>query len=94
MNESSNVWLRKFSWSAKKVKEHLDNIELVCDDVQIIYRDTINKAITLKERYKFSYFDSLMLASALEGNCQVIFTEDMSDGQIINKTLKITNPFK
>ena len=94
MNESSNVWFRKFSWNAQQVKEHLDNIELVCDEVLPIYRDTINEALALRDRYGFTYFDCLMLASALEGNCQVIFTEDMSDGQIINNTLRIANPFK
>ena len=93
-NETSNVWFRKFSWSAAKIDEHLDNIEMVCDDVLPIYRETISKALSLKNRYGFSYYDCLMLASALEGNCQIIFTEDMSDGQIINETLKIVNPFK
>ena len=93
MNESSNVWFRKFNWSASKIKEHLDNIEMVCDEVFPIHRNTINKALSLKERYGYSYYDCLMLASALDGNCQIIYTEDMSDGQIIDNTLKITNPF-
>jgi len=93
MNESSNVWFRKFNWSASKIKEHLDNIEMVCDEVFPIHRNTIDKALSLKERYGYSYYDCLMLASALDGNCQIIYTEDMSDGQIINDTLKIVNPF-
>jgi len=94
MNESSNVWFKKFKWSATEIEKHLDNIELVCSEILPIHRDTINKALALKDRYKYSYFDSLMLASALEGNCQIIFTEDMSNGQIISDSLKIVNPFK
>ena len=94
MNESINVWSRKFKWSAAKIEEHLDNIELVCDGVLLIHRDTINKALALQTRYGYSYYDCLMLASALDGNCQIIFTEDMSDGQIINDILRIINPFK
>jgi len=93
-NEISNVWFREFNWDSDKVEEHLDNIELVCDEVFPIYRATINSALELKKRYGFSYFDSLMLASALEGNCNVIFTEDMNDGQVINNSLTIKNPFK
>jgi len=93
MHESSNVWIKKFSWNTRQVKDHLDNIEMVCDTVLPIYRDTINKALALKDRYKYSYFDCLMLASALEGGCQIIFTEDMNDKQLINNTLKIVNPF-
>jgi len=50
-------------------------------------------ALSLKDRYGYSYYDCLMLASALEGNCRVIYTEDMSDGQMIDGALEIINPF-
>jgi predicted nucleic acid-binding protein len=94
MCESSNVWMKKYKWSSIKTKEHLDNIKLICDEILPIQRSTINKATDLKERYGYSFYDCLMLASALEGNCKIIFTEDMQDGQIINDILKIKNPFK
>lgn len=93
-NEASNVWIKKCAWSEKKIKEHLDNIELVCDEIMLIQRETINMALELKDRYGYSYYDCLMLASALEDKCNIILTEDMSDGQIINGELKIINPFK
>jgi len=94
MNESSNVWFRKFTWDTTKIRNHLDNIELVCDEVLPVHRGTIDEALSIKDRYGFSYFDCLMLSSALEGNCNIIFTEDMNDGQLINDTLRIVNPFK
>jgi len=50
-------------------------------------------ALDLKEKYGYSFFDCLMLASALESGCDVILSEDMGDGQIIENTLKIVNPF-
>jgi predicted nucleic acid-binding protein len=34
-----------------------------------------------------------MLASALDSDCAVIYTEDMSSGQMIDDRLKIVNPF-
>jgi len=48
MNESSNVWFNKFKWSATEIEKHLDNIELVCDEVLTIHRNTINKALSLR----------------------------------------------
>jgi len=42
-------------------------------------------------RYGFSYYDSLIIASALECECSVLFSEDMQHGQIIESTLKIVN---
>ena len=94
LNEVSNVMLKKFSLSSTQIREHLDNIELVCDEMLPVHRGTIDNALAIKDRYGFSYFDSLMLASALDGDCQIIFTEDMSDGQLINDTLRIVDPFK
>ena len=94
LNEISNVLGKKFSLNHSEAKELLDNIEAVCDEVLPINRKTIDNALVLKDRYGFSYFDSLILSSALESECNVIFSEDMSDGQIIEKTLRIINPFK
>jgi len=93
LKEASNVWFRKFGWDGPKIKEHLDNVELVCDEILQISRKTIDRAIDAKDRYGFSFYDCVMLASALEGNCDIIFSEDMNDGQIIDGKLKIANPF-
>ncbi len=75
-NEASNVWFKKFGWNSERIKEHLDNIELICEEVLPVGRNTVNSAL---EKYRFSYYDCLMLASALEGECSVIFTEDMNN---------------
>jgi len=50
-------------------------------------------ALSLKEKYNYSWWDSLVLASALENNCQIVYSEDMQHGQIIEHSLKIVNPF-
>jgi len=93
LNEASNVWFRKYGFDGQTISKYLDNIELVCDEVVTIQRSTINKALSLKDRYGYSYYDCLILASALEGNCRAIATEDMNNGQVINQQLTIENPF-
>ena len=93
LNEASNTWFRKYGWDSAKIHSHLDNIELVCDEVFPIARSTINTALSLKNRYGYSYYDCVMLASALENACDIIMTEDMNNGQVINGTLTIINPF-
>jgi predicted nucleic acid-binding protein len=50
-------------------------------------------ALNLAERYQYSYFDSLILASALEAGCQILYSEDLQDGQRIENQLTIVNPF-
>lgn len=61
--------------------------------VNVVFK-TIQSAWKIKERYRFSYWDSLIVASALEYNCSMLYTEDLQDGQIIENKLKIINPFK
>jgi len=94
LNEASNVWFKKYGWAGAKIHKHLDNIELLCDEILMIGRSTIDIALSLKDDYGYSYYDCLMLAAALESNCNIIMTEDMNDGQTINEHLKINNPFK
>ena len=93
-NEASNVWFKKYSLSKHEITKYLDEIEAVCDETVLVRRKTINQALEIKERYNYSFYDCLMLASAIEANCNIILTEDMGEGQVINSTLKIVNPFK
>ncbi|MEI7668943.1 MAG: PIN domain-containing protein [Pseudomonadota bacterium] len=48
----------------------------------------------LREKYMLSYWDSFIISSAIDANCDCLYTEDMQDGQIIDGKLKIINPFK
>ena len=93
LNEINNVMIKKWKMSAEAVKTVQGDVRRI-SEVAYIDEDTIDKAIDLNSRYGFSYYDCLMLSSALESDCDIIYTEDMNDGQIINDTLKIVNPFK
>jgi predicted nucleic acid-binding protein len=55
--------------------------------------ETIDKALELHEKYKYSYYDCLMLASALNSGCKYMLSEDLADGHIIEGNLKIVNIF-
>ena len=50
------------------------------------------KAIVLQARYKYGFYDSLIIAAALEADCKVLYSEDLQDGQVIDG-LAIKNPF-
>jgi predicted nucleic acid-binding protein len=58
-----------------------------------VTKNTCLYALSLKEKYHYSLWDSLVLASALENDCQVVYSEDMQNEQIIENSLKIVNPF-
>lgn len=63
-------------------------------NVQIIQISTLQQAHKIKLKYGFSYWDSLIVASALETNCEQLYSEDMQHKQVIEGRLTILNPFQ
>jgi predicted nucleic acid-binding protein len=61
--------------------------------VLVIETNTVTKAIEINNRYGYSYWDSLILATALLNDCSIIYSEDMQHNQIIEQNTKIINPF-
>jgi predicted nucleic acid-binding protein len=53
----------------------------------------ILKAIETMRRYRLSFWDSLIIQSALHGGATILYTEDLQHGQVI-ETLAVENPFR
>ena len=49
-------------------------------------------ALEIQDRYRYSFYDSLVIAAALESGCTRLFSEDLQAGQRIEH-LTIENPF-
>ena len=73
--------------NARVIIEYLANWDVVVNDKYITL-----KAIDLQERYRFSFWDSLVIQAAIQGQAGLLLSEDLPDGQVI-KDLKILNPF-
>ena len=56
--------------------------------------DTIERACQIADKFQYSFYDSLIIAAALSCNCKTLYSEDMQDGQVIENSLTIVNPFK
>jgi predicted nucleic acid-binding protein len=94
MKEFVNVSFKKsFHNTTEELIRHLKNVEqsfIVADVTTEIIIDSID----LKNQYRYSFYDSLIIATALKQKCDIIYSEDLQDGQVIRKTLKIVNPLK
>jgi predicted nucleic acid-binding protein len=93
LNEVANVFLLKFRIAPDDVARKIRELSQGCK-ISVVDFETVMSAIRLHREYGYSYFDSLMLASALREECSTIYTEDMQNGQVIDGTLTIVNPFK
>jgi predicted nucleic acid-binding protein len=49
-------------------------------------------ASRLRESTGFSFWDSLIVASALDAGCSTLYSEDMQHGQVIDGRLTVLNP--
>ena len=92
IQELINTITRKFKY---QYSDALNAITECCNNSNLFTNNhsTIIQACNIAERYKFSFYDSLILSAALDSNCSIIYTEDMNDGQVINDKLTIKNPF-
>lgn len=55
--------------------------------------DIFSRSLAVQQRYRFSYYDSLVVGAALEAGCKRLLTEDLQHGQKI-EGLRIENPFR
>lgn len=90
--ESANVVRRKFGRSLTEIEIFHDSLLDACR-LQLILPTTIRGALTIMERYGFSIYDSLIVATALEAGCSTLYSEDMHHGQVIEERLTLVNPF-
>ena len=56
------------------------------------YVELFSDALDIKEGWKYSFYDSLIIAAALKANCNMLLSEDLHHGQQI-RDLVISNPF-
>lgn len=92
INEFVNVTLRKKMLAHEEIVTIVDKLFVVFL-VASITRDTVKKAVAISKEHRYSYFDCFMLASALENDCSILYSEDMHHGHVIDGKLEIINPF-
>ena len=93
VQEFFNVAFRRFShpMSTAEAEQYLITVFrplLAVHSSPAIYVE----ALRLVGKYRFGWYDSLILAAALEGRCETLYSEDFQHGREI-EGLRIENPF-
>ena len=55
-------------------------------------RTLYERALAIQQRYRYAFYDSLIIAAAIEARCTRLLTEDLQHGQVID-SVRIENPF-
>ena len=93
LNEFVSVAQRKLRRPWKEIVSAITDIQIFCPDPKPITLATHKSALRISERYRYSIYDSLVIAAALASSCDVLYSEDLKDGQEI-ENLTIENPFR
>ena len=93
VQECLNTVLRKaqIALDIKAARAYLDTV--LAPLLQVAPSAALyHRALDVQERYRFSFYDSLIVAAALAAGCNQLLSEDMQDGQRI-EGLTVRNPF-
>ena len=91
LNEFAAVLRRKFKRDWDEIAQAVADVRIILDPVRPISVETHAAAVDLARRYGFSFYDALIVASALEAKCDTLLTEDLQAGRTI-QGLTIVNP--
>lgn len=93
VNEFVNVALRKFEVPLKP-RECADYLEAVLAPLcQVFWSPRLAvRALDLHEGHQISWYDSLIVAAALEAGCETLYSEDLQSGRRFGDLL-VSNPF-
>ncbi len=50
------------------------------------------EALHIRHKHRLSWYDCLIVAAAMQGNCAILYTEDLQHGQKFDN-LRVVNPF-
>ncbi|GHU32229.1 twitching motility protein PilT [Spirochaetia bacterium] len=91
INETTNQLIRN-KISEETIKRNIEYMYKICT-IQDFTKNIILSASSLRESYSLSFWDSIIVASAIESNSSILASEDMQDDlKIKNTTIK--NIFK
>lgn len=93
LNEFNNTCFKKSLLKPNEIEFAVKEYTSMFN-VAILNIDTIISALSIKQKYGFSYYDCLIISSALQNDCTILYTEDMQHLQRIDDKLTIINPFK
>jgi predicted nucleic acid-binding protein len=94
LNEYANAIRRKYGRDWKDISRDLDAIRGAVARVDPITDEANREALRLVARYRLAWFDAVLLAVALAGGVEALYSQDMQHGLLIDDRLRIVDPFR
>ena len=92
INEVCVNLIRKANFNEEQITQLIESFYQKYPVVEL-NKSILLDASRLRQRYSLSFWDSLVIASALYTNVSTLYSEDLQRGIVIEKGLGIINPF-
>jgi predicted nucleic acid-binding protein len=93
INEVCVNLVKKASFREEQLRMLIDSFYEKYDIVSLD-QDLLIRASELSEQYSLSFWDSMIVASALYAKVRVLYSEDMQNGLVVEGKLQIVSPFQ
>lgn len=93
LNEFASVASRKLAMPWAEIQAVLRDMRRLCTAVPLTV-ESHEHGLALAQRYGFSLYDAMVVASAMEAGCTTLWSEDFQDGLRVDGVLTVRNPFR
>jgi predicted nucleic acid-binding protein len=93
VQEFFNLALRRFS-QPMTLTEAEQYLQAIFSPLLAIHSSSAlyAEALHIQQRYRLSWYDTLIVAAAAEAECRILYSEDFQDGQRFGQ-IRVKNPF-
>jgi predicted nucleic acid-binding protein len=93
LNEFTNVARRKLQWDLQQIEASLAVIEQLFGVARPLTTVVHAQAVRLARDFKLSFYDALIVAAAMDAQCELLCSEDLQDRQKFG-SVTVENPFR
>ncbi|MBD2425332.1 PIN domain-containing protein [Phormidium sp. FACHB-1136] len=93
INEVSYNLVKKFKFTESDIQTLVKSFYRTYTVCPMMDEVLLLEASSIRQRYNISFWDSMLVSTAIQSQCSLFYTEDMRHGLIVNDVLTIVNPF-
>ena len=93
INEVSYNLVKKFKFTESDIQTLVKSFYRTYTVCPMMDEVLLLEASSIRQRYNISFWDSMLVSTAIQSQCSIFYTEDMRHGLIVNDVLTIVNPF-
>ena len=92
INEFASVMRRKYKRTWPEIEGAIQDITIVFDDIRPVTMQLHHMAMILVREHNTGFYDALIIAAAMDAECDFLYSEDLQHGRKFGDLL-VVNPF-